>query len=164
MPTLSQNYMQMHHLKTKKVTWDWWFHQYHIWREVQVSLLSLWRNSSSFSRVANRSSDELWNRPHRFNHTLTSGKRVFLKHTLEGPSLVSIIYARQCQCLFARHCESESVSYTVVAHQAPLHEVSQARILEWVAIPLFRGYSWPRNQNWVSCTAGRFFTNWATRE
>ena len=26
------------------------------------------------------------------------------------------------------------------------------------------GSSWPRNQTWVSCIAGRFFTIWATRE
>ena len=44
------------------------------------------------------------------------------------------------------------------------HRILQARILEWVAIPFFRGSSWPRDQNWVSCIAGRFFTVWVTRE
>ena len=38
------------------------------------------------------------------------------------------------------------------------------RILEWVAYPFSRGSSWPGNQAGVSCTAGRFFTNWAIRE
>ena len=38
------------------------------------------------------------------------------------------------------------------------------RILEWVAVPFSRGSSWPRNWTGVSCTAGRFFTSWATRE
>ena len=38
------------------------------------------------------------------------------------------------------------------------------RILEWVAIPFSRGSSWPRNWTGVSCTAGGFFTSWATRE
>ena len=38
------------------------------------------------------------------------------------------------------------------------------RILEWVAYPFSRGSSWPRHQTWVSCIAGRFFTNWAIRE
>ena len=38
------------------------------------------------------------------------------------------------------------------------------RILEWVAYPFSRGSSWPRNQTGVSCTASRFFTNWAIRE
>ena len=38
------------------------------------------------------------------------------------------------------------------------------RILKWVAYPFSRGSSWPRNWTGVSCTAGRFFTNWAIRE
>jgi len=38
-----------------------------------------------------------------------------------------------------------------------VHGISQARIWEWVAIPLSRGSAWPRDQTQVSCTAGRFF-------
>ena len=45
-----------------------------------------------------------------------------------------------------------------------IHEILQARILQWVAIFFSRGPSRPRNQTWVSCIAGRFFTNWAMRE
>ena len=45
-----------------------------------------------------------------------------------------------------------------------VHAILQARILEWIAIAFSRGSSWPRNRTWVSCIAGRFFTNWATRE
>ena len=33
-----------------------------------------------------------------------------------------------------------------------------------VAIPFSRGSSWPREQTWVSCIAGRFFTIWDTVE
>ena len=40
----------------------------------------------------------------------------------------------------------------------------QASILEWVAISFSRGSSQPRDQTAVVCTAGRFFTDWATRE
>ena len=36
--------------------------------------------------------------------------------------------------------------------------------LEWVAYPLARSSSWPRNRTGVSCFADRFFTNWAIRE
>ena len=36
--------------------------------------------------------------------------------------------------------------------------------LEWVAIPISRGHSQPRDWIWVSCIAGRFFTVWATGE
>ena len=45
-----------------------------------------------------------------------------------------------------------------------VHGILQARRLEWVAISFSRGSSWPRDQTQVSCIAGRFFTNWATRE
>ena len=31
-----------------------------------------------------------------------------------------------------------------------VHEILQARMLEWVAIPFFRGSSQPRDQTWVS--------------
>ena len=45
-----------------------------------------------------------------------------------------------------------------------IHEISQTRILEWVAIPFSRGSSWLRDQTQVSFIAGRFFIIWATRE
>ena len=64
-------------------------------------------------------------------------------------------------------CESRSVVSTLcdpMDYSLPgssVHGVLQARILEWVAIPFSRG---PRNRTGDSCTAGGFFTNWATRE
>ena len=39
-----------------------------------------------------------------------------------------------------------------------VHEVLQARILEWIAIPFSRGSSLHRDRTLVSCIAGRFFT------
>ena len=45
-----------------------------------------------------------------------------------------------------------------------VHWILQTRMLEWVAIPFSRGSFWPRDWTQVSCTAGRFFTSWATRE
>ena len=43
-----------------------------------------------------------------------------------------------------------------------VHEILQVRILEWVAIFFSRQSSQSRDQTQVSCTAGRFFTIWAT--
>ena len=45
-----------------------------------------------------------------------------------------------------------------------VHGISQARILEWVAIPFSKVSSWPMDWIQVFCIAGRFFTIWATRE
>ena len=47
---------------------------------------------------------------------------------------------------------------------ASVRGILQARILEWVAVPSSRGSSPPRDWTRVSCTAGRSFTMWATRE
>ena len=46
----------------------------------------------------------------------------------------------------------------------PLSHKGSPRILEWVAYPFSSGSSQPRNQTWVPCIAGGFFTNWAIRE
>ena len=45
-----------------------------------------------------------------------------------------------------------------------VHGILQARVLEWVAISFSRGSSRPRDQTWVSRTAGRRFSLCATRE
>ena len=45
-----------------------------------------------------------------------------------------------------------------------VHGILQAKILEWAVIFFSRGSSPPRDQTWVSCTIGRFFTVWSTRE
>ena len=42
--------------------------------------------------------------------------------------------------------------------------ILQARILEWVAMPSYRGSPRPRDWTLVSYIAGRFFTVWTTRE
>ena len=45
-----------------------------------------------------------------------------------------------------------------------VHGILQARTLEWVAIPFFRGSSQPTDWTQDSHITGRFFTSWATRE
>ena len=64
-----------------------------------------------------------------------------------------------CQSVVA-----DSDSINCIPSGSSVHGILQARILEWVAIPFSRRYSRPRDQTWVSCIAGRLFTDWATRE
>ena len=45
-----------------------------------------------------------------------------------------------------------------------VHGIFQARVLEWLPTSFSRESSRPWDQTQVSCTAGRFFTNWANRE
>ena len=44
-----------------------------------------------------------------------------------------------------------------------VHEVSQARILKWVAISFSRGSSQPRDQTHVSCIGRWIMYRWANR-
>ena len=64
---------------------------------------------------------------------------------------------------------SECVSHSVIwlhglysSPRSPVHGISQARILESVAISSSRGSSWPRDWTPTFCIPGRFFTIWAT--
>ena len=48
-----------------------------------------------------------------------------------------------------------------------VHGILQARMLQWEAMPVSRGSSWPRDRTCVfcvSCIAAGFFYPWATRE
>ena len=45
-----------------------------------------------------------------------------------------------------------------------IHGVFHTRVLEWVAISFYRGYSWLRARTQVPHIVGRRFTVWATRE
>ena len=64
---------------------------------------------------------------------------------------------RESECRSVMSDSLDPMDYTV-------HEVLQARILEWVAVPFSRGSFQPRHQTQVSGIAGGFFARWATRE
>ena len=67
-----------------------------------------------------------------------------------GPKLVVVSSLSHVQLLYdSMDCRLPGSS---------VHEISQARILEWVAISFSRGFSWPRNQIHVSWLVGGFFT------
>ena len=80
------------------------------------------------------------------------------------PSIFTPIMSMSLDHSLLCHVWAFTTTWTV-AHQAPpVHGIRQARILEWVATPFSRGSSWSRDRSQVSCTAGRFFTVWATRK
>ena len=61
-----------------------------------------------------------------------------------------VLVAQSCPTLWdPLYCSSSGSS---------VHGILQARILTWTA------FSFSRDWTWVSCTAGRFFTVWASRE
>ena len=88
------------------------------------------------------------------------------KHGLENMFGLILIFG---DCGFAREamCPTLCDSLNSSLPGSSVHEILQARILEWVAIPFARGSSRPRDQTRVSsvcCVAGGVFTIWATGE
>ena len=66
--------------------------------------------------------------------------------------------------LVAKLCPTFATPWTGNLPGSSVHGILQERILEWVAISFLREFSRPRNQTQVSYIAGRFFTDWATKE
>ena len=94
----------------------------------------------------------------------TSNLPWFMNLTLHVPmqycSLSIELYSHQ-------HCDSCLTPCNPMDCSLPgssVHGIFQARILEWFAISFSRGSSFSRDQTQVSSTAGRFFTDWTTRE
>ena len=70
-----------------------------------------------------------------------------------------------CCCVFGHSVMSNSFNrMNCSLPGSSVHVILEARELAWIAVPFSRGSSQPRDQNWVFCITGRFFTIWATRE
>ena len=63
------------------------------------------------------------------------------------------------RCLVAQSCLTLCDPMDCSPPGSCVHGISQTKILEWVAMPSFRGSSQPGNQARVSCIAGGFFTS-----
>ena len=61
-------------------------------------------------------------------------------------------------CVHAQSCPTLCNPMDCSPPGSPVHEIFQARILEWAAIPFSRESSWLRDWTQVSWIAGRFFT------
>ena len=69
-----------------------------------------------------------------------------------------------CGCLVPRLCLTLCDPTDCSPPGSSVHEISQARMLEWVAIPFSRGAFWPRDRTPVSCITRWILNHWATRE
>ena len=76
--------------------------------------------------------------------------------------LLSTWKVKKAKVLVAQSCPTLCDSMDCSQPGFSVHGILQARILDWVAIPFSRGYSWHRDQTLVSCIVGRVFTIWAT--
>ena len=88
-------------------------------------------------------------------------ERLFHQQTYTKETLKEFYQARAilcCCCLAVKLCPALSYSMDCRPPDSSVHEISQARILEWVAIPFSRKSSQLMNQTHVSYIAGGFFT------
>ena len=70
----------------------------------------------------------------------------------------SCYYIQCVWVLITQWCPSLCNTMDYSSPGSSVHGILQERILEWVDIPFTRRSSWPRDQTWVSCIAGRLFT------
>ena len=78
--------------------------------------------------------------------------------TLEGEVLTTELPEVKVAQLCPTLCDPMNCSLP----DSSVHGILQARILEWVAIPFFKGSFQPRGWTHVARIEGRFFTIWAT--
>ena len=77
--------------------------------------------------------------------------------------LVSTWWGEGVRVLSAQSCPTPCDSMDCSLPSSSVHGISQARILEWVAMPSSMESSRPRDWTGVSWIVGCFFTVWATR-
>ena len=92
--------------------------------------------------------------PCRPSHRHTFPRCIFLMGLFQGCAV----------CLATQSCLTLCDPMNCSPPGSSVHEILQARILEWVVMPASRGSSQPRDQTQASPIAGRFFAIWAIRE
>jgi len=119
----------------------------------------------------------VYSHTHTYTHT-DQRHSLIQKHSVNtySTSIIFHLFWYVCMCVYIYMCVCVCVLKVTQScltlcnpmdYSPPgssVHGILQARILEWVAIPFSRGSSWCRDQTQVSCTAGGFFTTWATKE
>ena len=111
-------------------------------------LMVNWQITESESRSV--ISDALW--PHGLYSPWNSPDQ---NTGVGSPSLLQQNFPTQGSNPGLPHCRQ--ILYQLIHQGSP-------RILEWVAYPFSSRSFQPRNRTRVSCIAGGFLTNWATRE
>ena len=115
-------------------------------RGIYARNISVWAWNKAWSRLFMASLFVVWR--NKSNLLISRGwlRRSWSMHRMEYHVRESLSHVRLCDHM---DCGLPGSS---------AHGILQARILERVAMPFSRGSSWPRNQTWVFCIAGRFFT------
>ena len=82
--------------------------------------------------------------------------RVYVSMLKDFPPLFLLSWSEEVRLL--QSCPTLCDPMDCSPPGSSVHEILQARILEWVAMPSSTGSSWPKDWTHVSCIEGRFFT------
>ena len=117
----------------------------------------------AFSKVSSWLRDQTWSPTLQADSLQSepSGKPILGIGDSTSARVLAVAKNRNLCVLVTQSCPTLCDSVDCSPPGSSVHGILQARILEWVAISYSRGSSWPRNQTWVSCISGRFFTIWA---
>ena len=77
------------------------------------------------------------------------------------PLLACVQYQLKHVCLFAKLCLTLWRPHRYSLPGSSVNGISQARILEWVAMSFSRGSSWPRDRTHISCIGSWILYRWA---
>ena len=117
----------------------------------------VWTAASNWTRV------QFLQTFHKY-HTDSIEDEMDVKVCSELPCSLVVVVTDINAGLVAKSLLALTTQWTV-SHQAALSMgILQERILVWVAMPSSRGSSRPRDQSCISCIAGGFFTDCASRE
>ena len=122
--------------------------------EPQLYLCSFWNQSIHVRNAPVLVCEVIW------TPISSKGTQLHRTHSVERLLCDSILWRWFSLSIVSDSCNLMDCSLP----GSSVHGILQATILEWVAISVSRGSSWPRNRTRVSCIAGWFFTDWATRE
>ena len=130
------------------------------WGAITFSMLQSMESQKATSKMAPHSEILLvWHSANYFS--LHKSRDVFMMKTkcffFNEKSLSNIIYEKNCPLGIPRYC-AQSLSHVWLWNpmdysppRSSVHGVFQARILKWVANPLCKGSSWPRDRTWSNC-------------
>ena len=114
----------------------------------------------------NSDTDRSWHRPHRLkaqSHEMALPFRC--QWQVMPPRLPTTSNQRkESESEVAQSCRTLCSPVDCSLPGSSIHQILQARILEWVAISFSVESSRPRDRTWICCITGRCFTLWATRE
>ena len=140
---------------------------------ISFSLCSkVWPQSLSQPRICVPSRWKFWGTAHNLTllpsfaawEHMCSCRPISLGTWVSRMSRNPIPIGQKVKVLVTQSCLTLCDSMNCSPPRSSVHGILQAKILEWVTIPFSRGSSLLRDRTQVSCTAGRFFTVWATRK